>query len=243
MKPLASAWITLALLALAAPPASAEPAVDNPSDGEAEALFNGMNFDGWTFYLKDDKARPEDVWTIRDGGVIHCTGAIPGYFRTLEPHEDYELTFEWRWTDKAGNSGLLLHCQPPDKVWPRSIEGQLMHGHAADFWLIGGTDCDQVERTEDNGLAALRVPRRGESNEKPAGEWNHYRAVCDDDHITLFINGRLKNEATGCSPTRGFIGFQSEGAPIQFRNIHMRRLRPPAPDPADLLPPDAPRED
>ena len=37
--------------------------------GVANKLFNGKNLDGWTFVLDDKKAKMEDVWAVRDGGV------------------------------------------------------------------------------------------------------------------------------------------------------------------------------
>jgi hypothetical protein len=61
-------------------------------------------------------------------------------------------------------------------------------------------------------------------NEKPLGEWNHYEAVCDGDTIRLTINGLLQNVATECTVTKGYIGLQSEGTPIQFRTIVLEPL-------------------
>jgi hypothetical protein len=38
------------------------------------------------------------------------------------------------------------------------------------------------------------------------------------------VNGDLVNEATNCSATRGAIALQSEGAPIEFRDIVLTPL-------------------
>jgi hypothetical protein len=45
------------------------------------------------------------------------------------------------------------------------------------------------------------------------------------DTLTLKVNGTLQNTATGMQvPEKGYIGLQSEGAPIMFRNIKLTPL-------------------
>ena len=43
--------------------------------------------------------------------------------------------------------------------------------------------------------------------------------TCKGDTIEVKINGLLQNKATGSTVKQGFIGLQSEGGPIEFRNI------------------------
>lgn len=182
------------------------------------ALFDGETLDGWVFHLKDGQGDPAQTWSVRDG-VVSCTGTPAGYMRTEQRYTNYRLTFEWRWPAEPGNGGLLLHIQLPDTVWPKSIEGQLQHEHAADFWVIGGAEFKEHTDPEDR-----RVPKQHPHNEKPLGEWNLYEAVCDGDTIRLSINGLLQNTATEVTVTDGYIGFQSEGAPIELRNIVVHPL-------------------
>src|SRR5687767_6813456 len=49
----------------------------NKRDGSV-MLFNGKNLDGWTFVLDDKKAKMEDVWAVRDGGILYCQGKPRG---------------------------------------------------------------------------------------------------------------------------------------------------------------------
>ena len=58
-------------------------------------------------------------------------------------------------------------------------------------------------------------------NEKPVGEWNSYDIVCDGKTVTLFVNGLLQNKGTEANPWHGPICLQSEGSPIEFRNIYL----------------------
>ncbi|MBN1293257.1 MAG: DUF1080 domain-containing protein, partial [Candidatus Latescibacteria bacterium] len=99
-------------------------------------LWNGKDFTGWEFVLANDEADAKDVWSIKNG-VIHCTGVPNGYMRTVSDYSDYTLYLEWRWVEEPGNSGVLLHAQSPDQVWPNCIECQLQAGNAGDFVLIG----------------------------------------------------------------------------------------------------------
>lgn len=191
--------------------------------GESESpdrvpLFNGRNFDGWKLFLGPGGADPADTWRVQDG-VIRCTGRPAGYMRTTTAHEDFTLHLEWRFPEKAGNSGVLLHVQEPDAVWPRCIEAQLHSGDAGDFWLIGGTGI-----REQGDPHTPRVIKKAPSSEKPVGEWNQYRIVCRGDTIELHVNGVLQNRASASTVARGFIALQSEGVPIEFRNIILEPL-------------------
>jgi hypothetical protein len=184
-------------------------------------LFNGKDFSGWKLFIPDEKVDPATVWSIKDE-VVHCVGKPAGYMRTEQAYSDYRLTFEWRWPEGGGNSGLLMHIQDGDKVWPKSIEGQLQHEHAADFWVIDGTDFKEHTNPADR-----RVPKRMDSNEKPLGEWNRYEVICKGNTIRLYINGLLQNTATETTVTSGYIGLQSEGTPVEFRNIVLEPLPKP----------------
>ncbi len=210
--------LTGALLCVAVAMAQAEKKKDEAKETQvhpgAVQLFNGVNFDGWKLFIPDKDVDPKTVWEVRPQGILHCKGKPAGYIRTTKPYENYRLTFEWRWPEGGGNSGLLLHIQDKDEVWPKSIEGQLQSENAADFWVIGGADFKEHTNKDDR-----RVPKMYEHNEKPLGEWNQYEAVCDGDNIILTINGQTQNVATECTLTKGYIGLQSEGTPIEFRNI------------------------
>lgn len=181
-------------------------------------LFNNSDFMGWKLFLPDEDVDVNTVWSVREG-VIHCTGKPAGYMRTRYGFYNYMLHVEWRWPGEGGNSGVLLHMSEPDKVWPKSIECQLMSGNAGDFYLIGGTDFK-----EHRGIEGTRVPKQAASSEKPLGQWNTYEIFCREDSIEVFVNGVLQNKATETTVKSGMICLQSEGTPIEFRNIYLKSL-------------------
>jgi hypothetical protein len=185
-------------------------------------LFNGTNFDGWTFCMKNN-ADPMQTWSVTNG-VIHCTGKPNGYLRTKQAYRDYQLTVEWRFVKvapKADNTGILVHMQLPDKVWPMCIQNQGKHNDQGDLIYMAG-----AESKEHRGMDAnTPVPKQGPSNEKPVGEWDTILTVCSTNDVKAYVNGKLMNEGTKCTPTSGFIGFQSEGGEIEIRKVFLEPLK------------------
>ncbi len=187
-------------------------------------LFNGRDFSGWIKHA-DDKSSPLDaVWTVRDG-VIHSTGVPNGYIRTVGVYTNYRLHLEWRWVAKPTNSGVLLHTTGPDRVWPTCVEAQLMHENAGDFWLLSQSTL-KVDGKVNGPGAYVNVKKRQPTNEKPAGEWNQYDITCRDGAVKLVVNGVLQNEGTDAQPASGHICLQSEGSPIEFRNVYLEPISP-----------------
>jgi hypothetical protein len=56
------------------------------------------------------------------------------------------------------------------------------------------------------------------------GEWNHYYIRCINGEARLWVNGEEVSGGTDCQPATGFICLESEGSPIQFRNLRIREL-------------------
>lgn len=180
-------------------------------------LFNGKDMTGWKLFLGGN-ANPADTWKVEDG-VIKCAGKPAGYMRTETAYKNYKLTVEWRFT-KPGNSGILMHMSLPDRVWPKCIECQGMHGNQGDFFVLGGTDFK-----EHRGVKEARMAKKAPSAEKPVGEWNVYEVICDGDTIRPIVNGTVMNEATECSVNSGMICIQSEGAIWECRKITIEPLK------------------
>jgi hypothetical protein len=180
-------------------------------------LFDGKTLAGWTFVSKDTNAPAAAIWSATNG-VIVCQGKPYGYARTLTRYRDYRLHVEWRWPQAPGNSGVFLHLNPPDKVWPCCYEAQLLAGNAGELRLNGGSHI--------TGLApdVKSLPRRQACSEKPAGEWNTYDILCHSHGIVIRVNGVLQNQVAGTALDSGAIGLQAEGALVEFRNLTVEPL-------------------
>jgi hypothetical protein len=196
--------------------------------GEWTSLFNGSDFSGWTFDTLD-KAQPETIWSVKDG-VINVAGKDKpnGVMRTMDAYSDYELEVEYRWPDKPGNCGCLIHCSDPREmsVWPKSLEVQMMADNAGDFWLIGETIDVKPEQVGKNkkGQPTRRRINLVDGAEKPAGEWNRLRVIADGKTVTVYVNDQLVNMGWNCSVSVGAVSLQAERADIEFRTIRIRKL-------------------
>ena len=158
-------------------------------------------------------------WQRLSGGVLICLGQPIGYIRTEKQYTNYVLKVEWRFnpvTKKAGNSGVLLRTQEPDKVWPKSVEAQLESGNAGDFWNI-----DEFQMKTDPARLKGRNTKHTHSAERPIGEWNEYEIIVDHGRITLMVNGDVLNEAWDVAEIPGTICLQSEGAEIHFGDVRL----------------------
>jgi hypothetical protein len=164
-----------------------------------------------------------DTETMRiDDGVIIVSGKPNGYFATKDTYHNYVIRFDWMYdrpdglssdADFKGNSGLLVHIQPPHKVWPQCIEVQLAYKEAGAIFGIFGSK-----------FLAKKDPDAQKRAMKPVGQWNQEEVTCQDGSIVCKLNGIEVCRGTGASPDQGFIGLQSEGSPIRFRNLTIKRL-------------------
>ena len=218
--------VTMALLAATAGIPEKQKAPIVPK--KKTALWNGKDFTGWKLFVPEPYAVTR-VWSIKDG-VIRCTGRDAGYMRTEADYADYLFHVEWRWPGNGGNNGILVHTSGADKVWPKSLECQLHSGNAGDFWLIGEGPryLENIETREHakggDRVRGRRVIKLKVSSEKPLGQWNAYDIICKDDWVVVLVNGVLQNVATKCSEKSGKICLQSEGTPIEYRNIYIEPL-------------------
>jgi len=187
-------------------------------------LFNGTDFTGWTLFIPGDSVDVNDVWSITDG-VIHCAGVPSGYMRTQESYSNYKLHVEWRWAEEPTNSGVLLNIQGDDQVWPNCIENQLQAGNAGDFVLIGPGTITVDDSVYTNEGRFLIIPKKHDSAEKTPGEWNAYDITVDGATVSNSVNGIAMNSGVDAGFTSGPIALQSEGSPIEFRNIHLTPLQ------------------
>jgi hypothetical protein len=155
-------------------------------------------------------------------GEIRVSGKPNGYFATKSTYHNYVLKFDWMYERPddlvsdarfRGNSGLLIHVQEPHKVWPKSIEVQLANADAGHIFAIFGSKFQGKKDAEAQKKAI-----------KPVGQWNQEEVTCQDGKVTCKINGIEVDRGEGASPDSGFIGWQSEGGRIRFRNLAIKKL-------------------
>ena len=219
-------------------------AEDGPiTPGEAIRLFNGKDLSNFYTWLVDDKYQdPDKVFRVHNG-MVHVSGAEFGYFITQKEYENYYLRAEFKWGEKtyapregkARDSGILYHVVGQNKIWPKSIEFQMIEGGTGDIILVDGAGLTVGGEAKTQGrfdrygkgpwedVVGYRDPKK--EVEKPHGEWNVLELFSDGDKVKYLVNGTVVNEGSQASPTRGKILFQSEGAEVFFRKIELRPLK------------------
>lgn len=191
-----------------------------------ESLFNGKNLKGWKIFVNDPSVTPEKFFYVKDG-VIETVGVPMGYLRTTKEFSNYRLHVEWCYPEKPTNSGIFVHTNGPDKLWPLHYQCQLKHGSAGDF--IVNASGEQATAGDSIYIGTEKVKpiavKLHPSNEKKEGEWNSYDIVCKGSVVEVTVNGLLQNKIVNCSMTKGSIGLQAEGSKIRFRNIWIEKIK------------------
>ena len=207
------------------------PVDTKPVEG-TRVLFNGKDLEGWTVFIRhadkstDPRSDPKGVFKVEDG-VLHVSGQEFGGLTTVDEFESYRLVVEFKWGTKkwpprekvVRDSGILMHCVGPEKVWTKSIECQIQEHDCGDFWMVDGTTL------KVGGKVEPRFKKKTTDAEKPTGEWNTVEVICDGGKITNIVNGVVVNEGTDASVTKGKILLQSEGAEIFFRKVEISPLK------------------
>lgn len=187
----------------------------------------------------------DDTWTWSGNGVS-CTGQPVGVIRSKQPIKNLELVCEWRHLKSAGNSGVFLWATP-DSIerltkgkgrLPQGIEVQVLdlgytefykkrYNKKADWFTChGDVFPTQGSKMKPFPPVAPNGKRSFPSKNltKGTGEWNHYYIRAINGEVRLWVNGEEVSGGTNCSPANGYLCLESEGSPIEFRNLKIRIL-------------------
>jgi hypothetical protein len=203
------------------------------------SLFNGKDLDGWHVDVPARDQNPDagPTFIVRDGKLVSL-GSPPGHLITDTVYENYRLEVEYRFAAQPGNCGVLVHASTPRalyQMFPKSLEVQMNHLHAGDFWCIEEdiTVPDMIARRgpqADWGITegkARRILNLTDDSEKPVGEWNSMVIECLGDDVKVWVNGDLVNHGSGCTARKGQIALQAEGSEVEFRKLELTRIEKP----------------
>lgn len=210
-----------------------------------QATINGLGI-GWRELKEADFVNVNcapDTWSWRDG-VTYCTGEPVGVLRTKKKFTNFELVAEWRHMKAAGNSGVFvwvtdesLQGLKPGAL-PHGVEVQVLDegytsfyekssGQKADWFTTHG-DVFPVGKTKMTPFAprspdgSRSFPAKKLSKATP--EWNHYYVRAINGEVRLWVNGEEVSGGTEIEPRTGYLALESEGSPVEFRNLRIREL-------------------
>lgn len=185
------------LLAAAVPAFSQELTPEEKKDGFVP-LFNGKDLTGFRF---SPEGKEPKNWKVADG-MIRLSGGGSPHLATQWDYDDFEVRFEWRPAKKGYNSGFFVRSG-------RKVgANQINLAQKAAGTLMGGAK---------GGKAVPEL-------QKEPGQWNEWRLRAVGDTLTFWCNGTKAWEVTGFKTPRGYLGWQAEGAAIDFRNFRIKEI-------------------
>lgn len=202
-------------------------------NAQTRSLANFQDFTGWHMDVPamDKDSSVASPFIIRDGYMVSL--AKPqGHLITDADYHDYRLQVEYRFPGKPGNCGVLVHASTPRILYgmfPKSLEVQMMHKNAGDFWCISeditvpNMETRRGPKEEWGSIDGKkrRILNLTANSEKPLGEWNTMIIECVGTSIKVWVNGDLVNYGDNCTASKGHIALQAEGAEVEFRKVDL----------------------
>ena len=112
------------------------------------------------------------------------------------------------------NSGAYVRNSKDGAIWH-----QAQFGDANAGFLFGQTLGPEGQKKSFNlskQVTDMRV--------KPAGEWNTLEITARGKVLTLWVNGAVTCRFEDCGAATGYLGLESEGYRIEFRNLKVKEL-------------------
>lgn len=205
---------------------------------------------GWVMMGKDDfipvNGGP-DTWKWADDGVLHCSGNPVGVMRTKKTYPNFEMAISWCHLKPAGNSGVFvwaseealaklakpglpdvgIEVQVLDPGFTESYEKS--SGKKGDWFTCHG-DVFPVGKSKMKPFPPLSpdgsrsFPKKNLT--RNSGEWNHYLIRAVNGVIRLWVNGEEVSGGENCDPATGYLCLESEGSPIDFKDIKIHEIAP-----------------
>lgn len=206
------------------------------SGAPSKSLFNGRDLRGWQVDVPEMDNNPDAInpFIVRNGMLVSL-GTPNGHLITEEVYQNYRLEVQYRFASAPGNCGVLVHASTPRALYsmfPKSIEVQMMHENAGDFWcIVEDISVPDMEGRrgpkEEWGITEgkeRRIMNLTDGSEKPLGEWNKMIIECLNNSIKVWVNDDLVNYGFDCTAEKGRIALQAEGSEVEFRKVELTHL-------------------
>jgi hypothetical protein len=203
---------------------------------QPRTLINGKDLTGWHVDVPamDSNASIRSPFLVRNGMLVSL-GEPRGHLISDSSYRDYRLEVEYRFPAVPGNAGVLVHASTPRalyRMFPRSIEVQMEHGNAGDFWcIVEDIHVSDMERrrgppskwgtTEGK---ARRIVNLTDNSERPLGEWNSMVIEAVGRAIRVWVNGDLVNDGWDATTDQGRLALQSEGSEVELRKLMLTTI-------------------
>ena len=161
-----------------------------------------------------------------ENGVLYTDAEAGGWLSTTRPYDDFVLSLEFR-IPPEGNSGVFIRAPHEGNPAYAGMEIQILDDYA-ERW-------SHLEPDQYAG-SIYDVQAPSERASRKAGKWQKMVIVARGPRIGVMLNGRkvIDTNVTyypykldthpGLKRESGYIGLQSHGSRVEFRNIRIREL-------------------
>jgi len=181
----------------------------------ADPDFDRLGIEDFQAFQSDD-----GTWS-EEGNMLICSGVPKGYLFSKQSYRNFTfrgeyqfvLTEEQKNQSEKANTGFMIAIQPPQQIWPVSLEVQ------GRYDLMGSINTN-------GGLPRVKITDAADVRERvrlPIDQWNTIEIVMQDGKITSRLNGEVVCTSEATALQKGPIGLQSEGYVVRFRNVRIRR--------------------
>jgi hypothetical protein len=167
----------------------------------------------------------ERAWRF-ENGVLSVAGEKGGWLATHREYNNFALQVEFR-LPPGGNGGILVRAPLEGEPAYTGLKIQIRDDYAQQ-----GTRLEPFQYT--GSIYGIQAP--SERVSKKAGQWQRLVVIAQGVRLQVGLNGKkivdtdlsyythLAERYPGLLRTGGHIGLQSQGGPIEFRNIKLREL-------------------
>jgi hypothetical protein len=205
------------------------------ADGFAP-LFNGQDLTGWRSVNGNGQYRVVDESIIGFGEDINANT----FLRTEANYRDFIFAFEFKFLDRAGNSGLMFRANqrpkangevdPDGRVFGFQCEHDQNHDRSWTAGLYDEARRDWLFPKKGDEEAGKQFTTQGQSTFK-WDDWNVIVIRCEGNHIQTWLNGTLRVDFTDDDPTdttlEGFFALQvhnGKKCEVAWRNLLCKPL-------------------
>ncbi|HLJ12393.1 MAG TPA: family 16 glycoside hydrolase [Planctomycetaceae bacterium] len=214
--------VILTLCIPATGPSGDEPDAKKPLPEGFVALYNAKDLSGWEVMNGQ-----LDAWQA-EGELLSCVAEGGGWLRTSRTYSDFVLKLDYR-IPAGGNSGVGLRFPGKGNPAHDGMEIQILDDDSDEYK-------DLVAAQYTGGIYYQAAAKRGAA--KLPGEWNTYEITCRGPLVKVVLNGQTINDvsideytkgegghlALADRPEIGYVGLQSHGSRVDFRNLAIKDL-------------------
>ena len=200
-------------------------------DSKVISLFDGKTLTGWKSVGGNGKFKVEDGAIVGYGTNVNDNT----FLRTEKVYGDFELSYEFKFDDRSGNSGLMFRAlQKPSEDGNGRVHGYQCEGdNKGRSWTAGLYDEKRrgwLFPDKKNKEQSEKFTTQGQKLFK-WNEWNTIVIRCKGNHIQTWLNGEKRVDFIDKDPkndTReGFFGLQvhkGKSCNVRWRNLKLKQL-------------------